>query len=325
MQSDGDAKIVGEPPAGPFPRPPRRLPFPPAAFYLLSWNDSPPEPRFGTAMLDAEKPEIVLQSRSGWIPVDWGEILATRELFFTMVSRDIQVRYKQTILGVGWAIIQPLLTMVVFANVFSTMLGNVDTQGVPYAIYMYAGMVPWTFFANAVNASGVSALSQQYLLSKIYFPRVYAPTAPIGAALLDMVVAYGLFIFLFPYYHWTPSWQIVFVPVLMLITFAGTLGVGLIAASLVVLFRDFRYILTFGLQLVFYLTPVLLPSSYYKKYAVWLAINPMFGMVDGFRSAFFGLPWNIHLVGISTASAVAFFLLGIYFFRRIERHMADVL
>ena len=276
-------------------------------------------------MHDAEKPEIVLRSQSGWIPVDWRELIATRELFLTMVLRDIQVRYKQTVLGVGWAVIQPLASMIVLAAVFSQLLRGIDTQGVAYPLFVYTGMVPWTFFNNAVNAAATSAVTQQHLISKIYFPRVYAPTAPVGAALLDMVVAFLLLMLLFPFYHVTPSWQIVFVPVLMLLTFAAVIGVGLTSAALVILFRDFRYIVVFAVQILFYLTPVLIPATYFKKYAPLLALNPMFGLIDGYRSAIFGIPWNPLLVGISAFSAVAVFLIGIYFFRRVERYMADIL
>ena len=274
-------------------------------------------------MNDVERPEILLQSRSGWIPVDWRELYATRELFLTMIGRDVRVRYKQTVLGVGWAIIQPLATMVIFSAVFGRFLPNVDTQGVPYPLFVYAGLVPWTFFSTAVNAAGTSVIAQAHLMSKIYFPRVYAPASSIGVALFDMLVAFSLFLLLMPFYRTSPSWQVAFVPVLILLTFMATVGIGLTTASLIILFRDFRYILNFGLQTLLYLTPVIFPTAYFKGYAPLLAINPMFGLIDAFRSAIFGTPWNPTLLAISTATTFASLVFGVYFFRRVERHIAD--
>ena len=275
-------------------------------------------------MHDVERPEILLQARSGWIPVDWRELYVTRELYLAMVARDLKVRYKQTVLGVGWAVIQPLVTMLVVARVFQQIVQGVDTGGVPYPLFVYVALVPWTFFSNAVNAAGISAITQQHLLSKIYFPRVYAPGSAIGAALVDMLIAFLLVGLLMPYYHVMPSWQIVFVPILIVLSFLATAGVGLATAAMVVLFRDFRYVLTFVIQVVVFVTPVYFPTNYYKSAALFLALNPIFGLIDAFRSAIFGTPWNVPVVAISTASTLVIFTFGIYFFRRIERHMADV-
>ncbi|WP_435022676.1 ABC transporter permease (plasmid) [Tundrisphaera sp. TA3] len=276
-------------------------------------------------MHHAERPEIVLQAQSGWVPVNWREIYATRELLLTLIGRDLRVRYKQTVLGVGWAVIQPLLTMFVFAFTFSRFVPEMDTNGIPYPLYAYAGLVPWTFFSNAVNTAGISTISQQHLLTKIYFPRVYAPASPVGAGLVDMLVASGLFAMLLPFYRIVPSWQVVFLPLLIAVTFIATLGAGLATSALVVLFRDFRFVLSFSLQLLLFLTPVIFPATNFGKYAYLLALNPMFGLVDGFRAAVFGMPWNFPILAISTASAFATFLFGIYFFRRIERHIADII
>lgn len=255
--------------------------------------------------------------------MDWRELIATRELFMTLIGRDLRVRYKQTVLGVGWAVIQPLAAMMVFATVFQKLSSDDNTYGIPYPLFAYAGLVPWTFFSNAVNAAGISAISQQHLMTKIYFPRVYAPASSVGAALVDMLVAFALFGMLLPFYHTVPSWQVVFLPVLILLTFMATLGLGLATAALVVLFRDFRYILTFSLQLLLWLTPVAFPVSHFRNYAPLLAINPVFGLIEGYRSAIFGVPWNWPILSISTASTLFLFVFGIYFFRRIERHMAD--
>jgi lipopolysaccharide transport system permease protein len=276
-------------------------------------------------MHHADRPEVVLQAQSGWVPVNWREIYATRELLLTLIGRDLKVRYKQTVLGAGWAVIQPFLTMLVFAYTFRRFVSDFDTAGIPYPLFAYAGLVPWTFFNNSVNTAGVSTISQQYLLTKIYFPRVYAPASPIGAGLVDLMVGFSLFALLMPFYRWVPSWQIVFLPILIGLTLLATLGVGLATAALVVLFRDFRFILTFSLQLLLFLTPVIFPASYFKKYANLLALNPMFGLIDAYRSSIFGTPWNFTILAISTASTFAVFLFGIYFFRRIERHIADIL
>jgi lipopolysaccharide transport system permease protein len=276
-------------------------------------------------MPNVERPEVVLQARSGWVPVNWREIYATRELLLTLIGRDLRVRYKQTVLGLGWAVIQPLLTMFVFAFTFQRFVSDMDTGGIPYPLYAYAGLVPWTFFSNAVNTAGISTISQQHLLTKIYFPRVYAPAAPVGAGMIDMLVALALFAMLLPFYQRVPSWQVVFLPILIALTFMATLGVGLATAALVVLFRDFRFILTFSLQLLLFLTPVIFPATTFGKYAYILALNPMFGLVDAFRASIFGIPWNFPILAISTASTFATFLFGIYYFRRIERHIADII
>jgi lipopolysaccharide transport system permease protein len=275
---------------------------------------------------DVELHEIVLRPSVGWVPVDWHELVATRELFFTLISRDLRVRYKQTVLGVAWAVVQPLASMIVFTLVFGRLIPDVDTRGVPYPLFVYAGLVPWTFFSNAVNAAGISLISQQHMMSKIYFPRAYAPATTVGTALVDMAIAFGLFALLLPMYRVVPSWQIVFLPAVVLLMFLGTLGIGLWTSALVVLFRDIRYVLVFALQILLYLSPVIYPHTQFPERYRWiLALNPMFGLISAFRSSIFGVTWDPAIVAISSISAVAMFVFGIYFFRRIERHIADVL
>lgn len=269
--------------------------------------------------------EIVLRPSKGWVAVDWYEYYATRELLFSLIGRDLRVRYKQTVLGVGWAVLQPFMTMIIFTLVFGRLLPDCDTSGVPYPLFVYAGLVAWTFFSNAINAAGISLLNQYFVLSKIYFPRAYVPASTVGAAFVDKMIAFALLAVMMLYYRVAPSWQIVFLPVFLAVTFMATLGIGLWTSALVIMFRDIRYLLTFALQILLYLSPVIYSTSFFPAWVrPLLALNPMFGMISAYRSSIFGSPWEWPLVAISTASSAAMFLFGIYFFRRIERHFADI-
>ena len=271
----------------------------------------------------AAPPEYLIRPRTGWIPVDWAELYRGRELLYFLIWRDIKVRYKQTSLGVAWAVLQPLLTLVIFTVIFGRY-AKIPSEGFPYPVFAFAGLLPWTFFANGVAQAGQSLISQQNLLTKVYFPRLFVPTAAVGAFLIDLVISFGLYSVLLIAYEVVPSWQIVFLPALVSLTVMGTLGLGYLLAGLTVFYRDFRYVVPFMIQVMLYLSPVIYPLSLLPSpYRQILALNPMAGVIEGYRSAILGVPWDFLSLAISSGVTIALFLLGLFYFRKVERRFAD--
>ena len=272
----------------------------------------------------ADPTELIIQPTRGWIGIDWGELLRYRELLYFLVWRDFKVRYKQTVLGVAWAVLQPVFNMVVFTIIFGK-LANISSEGMPYAVFVYAGLLPWTFFSGGVNLAGLSLVNQQNLLTKIYFPRLFVPTASIGAGMVDMAISFGVFAIILLFYQTVPSWQIVFLPPLILLTVLATLGFGYTLAALTVSYRDFRFVVPFMLQAMMYLSPVIYPVSLVPGKWQWLlALNPMTGIIDAYRSAILGKPWNFTTLAVSTAATLVLFVFGLFYFRKTERKFADI-
>jgi lipopolysaccharide transport system permease protein len=273
---------------------------------------------------DLGEPELVIEPRTGWVPVDWREVWRHRELLWFFVWRDLKVRYKQTVLGVAWAVLQPLFSMVVCTIIFGH-IAKLASDGFPYAVFVFAGLLPWTFFSAAVTAAGQSVVSQQHLFTKVYFPRLFVPTACVGSSSVDLLVSFGVYGVILGVYHVVPSWQVVFLPGLIALTFLATLGLGYTLAALTVTYRDFRFVVPFLLQVLFYLSPVVYSMSMVgPKYRWLLALNPVTGLVEGYRSAILGKAWNFTALAISSACAGAWFVFGLFFFRRTERQFADV-
>jgi lipopolysaccharide transport system permease protein len=269
--------------------------------------------------------ETVIQARPGWIGVNWQELIHSHELFYTLISRDLMVRYKQTVLGVAWAVIQPVLTMIVFTVIFGMLLKIKPPNNVPYALFAYAALVPWTFFANAVTGASLSLLNNQNLLTKIYFPRLYVPAAVVGGFLVDMAIGLGLFAFLMPFYHVWPSWNLLALPLVIVLTFAATLGVGLILAALTLLYRDLRFVVPFVLQILIYLSGVQMPMDSLPRWLQLAAsLNPMYGIINAFRSSILGMNWDLGTLAVSILSTVGLLTFGLFFFRRTERLIADI-
>lgn len=268
--------------------------------------------------------DLVIRARTGWVPVDWKELWHFRELLYFLVWRDLKVRYKQTVLGVAWAVLQPVFSMLVFTIIFGG-LAKIDSEGFPYAVFVYAGLLPWTFFSAALSLAGQSLVNQQALITKVYFPRIFVPTASIGASLVDMGISFIVYMIVLAWYHVTPSWQIIFLPGLALLTILAVLGMGYLLAALTLSYRDFRFVIPFMLQAMMYVSPVVYPVSMVPaKYQWILALNPMAGIIDAHRSAILGKPWNFTTLGVSTASAILVFVMGIYYFRRTEKYFADI-
>jgi lipopolysaccharide transport system permease protein len=269
--------------------------------------------------------ETVIQAKPGWIAVNWQELIHSHELFYTLVQRDLMVRYKQSVLGVAWAVIQPVLQMIVFSLIFGRLVGIKLPYSVPYPLLAYAGLVPWMFFANSVNSASMSLLNNQNLLTKIYFPRLYVPASAIGSFLVDMAIALSLLSFLMPFYHYWPTWNLLALPLVIAFTFAATLGVCLTLAALTILYRDLRFVIPFAIQILMFVSGVIVPMDHLRwpiRYAV--ALNPMFGVISAFRSSILGTPWDFGAVGVSVLSGVAILAFGLFFFRRTERLMADI-
>jgi lipopolysaccharide transport system permease protein len=273
----------------------------------------------------ARIPVYQIAPSRAWVPLKLGELWAYRELLYFLVWRDIKVRYKQTALGVGWAILQPLLTMVVF-SVFFGRLAGVPSDGVPYPVFAFCALVPWQLFAFCLTESSNSVVAQQRMISKVYFPRLIMPLAALGVGLADCAMASVVLLLLTLYYGIVPGPSVLVLPLWMLLAVASALSVGLWLSSLNVRYRDVRYTVPFLAQTWMFATPVAYPSSIVPE--AWrpvYALNPMVGVVDGFRWALLGSGGAPGLTSVISAASVAVLLVGgLYFFRRTERTFADM-
>jgi len=282
-------------------------------------------PTEASALPPLHSPGVTLiRPRSGWVPVDLAELWRYRELLYFLVWRDCKVRYKQTVLGVAWAVLQPVLSMLIFTVVFGHLV-KVDSEGFPYPVFVYAGLLPWTFFSASVSVVGLSLVNNQSLLTKIYFPRIFVPTSGVGASLVDLCIGFVVYAPILWWYGVGIGPGALLVVPLVALTVLATLGFGYLLAALTVSYRDFRYVITFMLQTLMYMSPVVYPVSIVPERFHWLlALNPMAGIIDGYRAAILGKPWNPTLLAISSAAALVLFLFGVYYFRRVERRFADI-
>jgi len=276
-------------------------------------------------MRDTAPTITVIEPKTGWVPVDFGEIWNYRELLYFLTKRDIKVRYKQTVLGGLWAVIQPAFTMLVF-TLFFGRLAKMPSDGLPYPIFVYAGLLPWTYFANAVSASGNSLVGSSNLITKVYFPRIVVPASAALAGLLDFFIALFVLAALMIWYQFLPGPAILLFPFLVALTFLCAVGVGLWLSALNVQYRDIRYAIPFSIQVWMFVSPVIYPVSLvHGKYQWLLALNPMGGVIHAYRAALLGhQPIDWGLLGLSTLIILALFLGGLYYFRRMEKFFADV-
>jgi len=272
----------------------------------------------------SHKPTII-QAKQRWQLAHLTEMWAYRELFWVLIERDLRVRYKQTVLGAAWVLIQPVVSMLVFTFVFGNLAG-IPSDGHPYAIFVFTALLPWTLFSASVQASSSSVVGSAQMVSKIYFPRLIIPLASIGANIVNFLISSLLLVLLMLYYNMSWHWELVLLPLLLLGVLLTTLGIGIFLAALTVIYRDFRNITSFILQLWFYLTPVVYPSSLVAEKWQWLiALNPMVGLIEGFRAVFLGSPLNTTTLLISSSVALLLFLFGIFYFNRAEPRFADVI
>ncbi len=271
-----------------------------------------------------EKPLVSIRPLRGWVPLNLLDIWAHRELLYFFVWRDVKVRYKQTVFGVAWAVIQPLFTMLIFTLFFGKLAG-MPSDGIPYAIFAYAGLLPWTFFSHAVTSSGNSLVGNRNLLTKIYFPRMIIPGAAVAAGLVDFAIAFVLLAGLMVWYHVVPTWSILMIPILTLMTCLLALGVGMWMSALNVKFRDVRYALPFMIQIWMFLSPIIYPPTIVPERWRWaLALNPLSGIIDGYRSALFGRPFDWTALAVTTVFTLTVLTYSAYDFRRMEKEFADI-
>ena len=267
----------------------------------------------------------IIDPSRGWRTLDLRELWAYRELIWVLTARDIKVCYKQTVLGFAWAIIQPVMLMVVF-SVFFGRLAGMPSDGFPYPIFVYAGLLPWTFFANAISTSASSLISSTQLVSKVYFPRLIIPLASVGSGLVDFAISAGVLLLLMVWYGVSLSLNLLLTPFLVISVVFVALGVGTFLSALTVAYRDFRYVVPFLVQFWMFATPVVYPASLVPETWRWLMyLNPMAGIIEGFRSAFLGQALDVTALLISLGVASVVFLAGVAYFEKVERRFADII
>lgn len=256
----------------------------------------------------------------------WKDLWQYRELFLVLARRDISVRYKQTVIGLAWALIQPFLTMVVFTVIFGSVAKLPSEGAAPYALMVYAAMLPWQLFASSLTGASDSLVGNANLISKIYFPRLIVPTASVVVAFVDFLISFSILLLLMVWYQFLPSWHILILPFFIVMAFLASIGPGLWITSLNVKYRDFRYVIPFIVQFGLYVSPVGFSSSVVpEQWRLLYSLNPMVGVIEGFRWAILGSESNIYMPGfILSWGVIAFFLwLGIRQFRRMEKRFAD--
>ncbi len=281
---------------------------------------------------EAEIPEFEIRPSRGWVAVDFGELFHYRELLYFLIWRDVKVRYKQTVLGFAWAILQPLVNMVIFTTIFggfanfaANMPKELIERHTPYSLFVYAGLLPWMLFSTGIGGGGQSLVNQQNLLTKVYFPRLFVPTSVIGAALVDTMISFGVFFAMMLCRGIVPPLSTLLFPVLLLLTVLATMGTAFALAALTVTYRDFRFVLPFMIQCWFFVSPVAYPLAPLAAWKLWLLrLNPLFGIINGYRSALLGMHWDWPGLIIACVEVAGMLLFGLYYFKKIERRFADI-
>ncbi|MBI3649880.1 MAG: ABC transporter permease [Acidobacteria bacterium] len=272
-----------------------------------------------------DKPVVVIESSKAWVPVNLANLWSYRELLYFLVWRDIKVRYKQTMLGALWAILQPLVTMMIFTYFFGK-LARIPTEGVPYPIFFYTGLLLWTYFSGAVVMGANSLLGNTNLITKVYFPRLIIPGAAVGAGLIDFAIASVLLIGLLLYYRFPVTWGYLMLLPLIVLTTLLALALAIWLAALNVRFRDVRYALPFLIQAWMFLSPIIYPSTLMPAQWRWVMIlNPLTGIIEGFRAALLGKEFHWLALGYSTFVTALLLVYASYSFRRMEKHFAEII
>jgi homopolymeric O-antigen transport system permease protein len=271
------------------------------------------------------KPLVRIRGNRRWGALNLLELWSNRDLFYFLMWRDVKVRYKQTALGVAWVVLQPLLTMAIFTIIFGR-LAHLPSEGQPYAIFVYAGLLPWNFFANAVTTSSNSLVGNATLITKVYFPRLVIPGAAVGAGLIDLAISGTILLAMCLYYHVNLGFRfMMLVPLVGLLTIFSA-AVGLWMSALNVKYRDIRYMLPFVIQIWMYVTPVIYPVTFIPAKWRWaVMLNPMSGIIEAFRSAIFSQPFQRSSLAAASIITLTFFVYAAYDFRRMERIFADII
>jgi lipopolysaccharide transport system permease protein len=270
-------------------------------------------------------PELVIEPQTGWQGVNWHELWRYRDLLFFLIKRELKIRYAQSVLGIGWAIIQPMVSMLVFTVVFGILIG-VSSDGAPYPVFSYAALVPWTFFSSATLASTNSLITSANMISKVYFPRLILPLAAVCSKLIDFSIALVLLFGLIAWYQLVPTIWVLILPLLIVLMIMTTAGIGMWLTALAVQYRDVSYAVNFGIRMLIYAAPVVYPVSLIpEQFRLLYGLNPLAGIIEGFRAALLGtvpMPWD--LIGVGGISATLLLLSGVFYFQRVERGFADV-
>jgi lipopolysaccharide transport system permease protein len=254
----------------------------------------------------------------------WKDLWRYRELFYILSWRDIKVRYKQTVVGAAWSVIRPLLTTIIFTFVFSRIAKLQNPGAAPYALMVFAGMLPWQFFSNALSESSNSLIGNANLISKVYFPRMIIPASSVITSLVDLGISFIIMLGMFIWFRFIPSWNIIFLPLFVILAFLCSFGIGLYLTAVNVKYRDFKYIIPFIVQFGLYITPVGFSSSVIaEKWRIWYALNPMVGIIDGFRWCILGDQMHWDSFWISISIILLFLWIGISYFRKTEKTFAD--
>lgn len=295
----------------------------PAGAALASVTEAPGN----RACSDVELPDeplVVIEPTKSWAAIDLRGIWSHRELLYFLVWRDVKIRYKQTLLGATWAIIQPLFTMLIFTMIFGRV-AQIGSEGIPYPVFAYAALLPWTFFSNSVANSSNSLVASAHVITKVYFPRVIIPAAAVGAGLVDFAFACSMLIVLMAHYRISPTVNILFLPALVLLTTLLATALGMWLSALNVKYRDVRFAIPFLMQVWMYLSPIAYPSSIVPpQWRFLYSLNPFAGIVDGYRSAIFGRPFAWTGLGISTVITLGLLVYASLVFRKMEKTFADI-
>ncbi|HME43789.1 MAG TPA: ABC transporter permease [Syntrophorhabdales bacterium] len=269
--------------------------------------------------------QTIIESTKGWQLINLRELLRYKDLFYFLVWKEVKVLYKQTILGLTWAIIRPLATMVIFSIVFGR-LAKIPSDGVPYPIFAFVALVPWTYFSTAVTSSSNSLVGNTNLLTKVYFPRLIIPMTPVLSGLIDFGIAFLILAAMMVWFKIAPAWNAVFLPFLLLLMICAASGIGMWLSALAIQYRDIKFAVPFLAQLLLYAAPVVWPVSLIpSRYRLVYGLYPMAGIIEGFRSALLGtnpMPWD--LIAMGTLSTLLILLSGAFYFRKMERVFADV-
>ena len=277
--------------------------------------------------LPANLPLTVFERKPGWQLLDFGELWRYRELLYFLTLRDIKVRYKQTVLGAAWAILQPLATMFAFSLFFGRVAGN-PLSSVPYSLFVLAGLVPWMFFSSAIAAASQSVVASQTLVTRVYFPRLIIPMGAVGAGLVDFAIAFVMLVLMMAFYGVAPHWWCMLVPCLMLGLVIAALGIGALLSALTVKYRDFRHVVPFLLQFWMFATPCIYlqrEPAFGAVGRLLLAINPIYGLIANFRAALLGLPLDLPGLAVSALVGVILLIVGCQCFRQMEGAFADII
>jgi lipopolysaccharide transport system permease protein len=284
-------------------------------------------PPLGESRPPASLAVTVLERKPGWRVIDLGELWRYRELLYFLTWRDIKVRYKQTVLGAAWAILQPLATMLVFSLFFGRVAAN-PSSPVPYSLFVLAGLVPWMFLSNAIATAGQSVVASQSLVTKIYFPRLIIPMGAVGAGLVDFAISFATLVLMMAWFGARPGWSFVLVPFLMLGLVIAALGVGSLLSALTVLYRDFRHVVPFLVQFWMFATPCIYLQqevAFGTSGRLLLLLNPAYGLIANFRAALLGLPLDHTALAVSSLVVLVLLFLGCFCFRQMEGSFADVI